>query len=416
MIQDYDIVCISTSDWEQPWGSRQQIMTRLSSENRVLFVEYQSSFLHFLKYPNLYIRPPKKPIAGSVFRPRNPGLKPWWAPFSKIFTRRIRNIKDNLVVYKPLVNLPFRYHSKIINILNQRFLLFQLRRLVKNLKFYKILLWIFEPSAYFLVNRLGEKISIYQCIDFFKNEKKSYLRKKCIEAMENKLCEDCDIVFVSTNELLLDKLNLNKETYLVPSAVDESFFNINKSLSKFTIPGIINNNLYPKIGFVGTLDGRIDYELINFIAEAHYDWTIVLLGLVIDRRYAKCLNKRKNIQMLGWIDNNLLPLYINSFDIGIAPYKINEFTKGISPIKVFEYLALAKPVVSTRIPSLEKYEDVICIADNKEDFIRGIEILLKDKGKESSCKRLKLAQENTWSRRVDVISEVIEKHLNNSYN
>lgn len=384
MISGFDIICISTSDWKCPWGSRQQIMSKLSSKNRVLFVEYQMSILHFLKYPEL---------------------------LSERFTSRIRYVNDNLIVYRPLVNLPFRYYSKIINLLNQWLLLLQLKWLSKQLKFSKIILWIFEPTSYFLVGRLKESISVYYCIDFFKNEKSSYLRKRCIENMEKRLCKKCNIIFTSTDELLLDKVNLNKEIHLIPSAVNESFFDIDKDSLSLSVPEVIKNIPRPRIGFVGTLDDRIDYELTNFIARNHNDWAIVLVGLADNRKVTKYLKEKRNIHMLGWRDNNLLPVYINSFDICIIPYKINEFTKGIFPIKLFEYLALGKPVVSTRLPALERYKDVIAIADTKEDFIRDIALSLEEKGNELVNKRLKLAQENTWYRRLEIISKLIEECL-----
>lgn len=386
MISDFDIICISTSNWEYPWGSRQQIMSRLSSKNRVLFIEYQMSILHFLKYPGL---------------------------FFKNFTHRLRNINDNLIVYKPLVNLPFRYYSKVINLLNQELLLLQLKRLIKQLRFSKTLLWIFEPTSYFLVGRLKEQISIYHCIDFFKNEKKLLRRKKCIEDMEEELCKKCNVIFTSTDELLTEKVKLNKQTYLIPSAVSESLFGFYKNYLSIPIPKIIKRIPRPRIGFVGILDDRIDYELIDFMAREQYDWTIVLIGLFNKGDIIKHLRQRKNIHVLGWIDNNLLPVYINSFDVGIIPYKINEFTKGISPIKVFEYLALGKPVVATDLPALRalNINGLIKIAKSKQDYLECIKDYLINDTITAKNFRIEFAKANTWQNRTDSISKILNNYM-----
>ena len=39
MIQNRDIVCLSSLDWDAHWTSKQQIMHRLAEHNRVLYVE-----------------------------------------------------------------------------------------------------------------------------------------------------------------------------------------------------------------------------------------------------------------------------------------------------------------------------------------------------------------------------------------
>src|SRR3990167_1183951 len=103
MIKGKDIVCVSTSDWDKPWGSRQQLMSRLSVCNRVLFVEYQASFVH-LFFPSFLRR--------GIKRFKNP----------------IRKINNNLFLYTPYPGLPCGYYSRTINRINQYILLWFLKR------------------------------------------------------------------------------------------------------------------------------------------------------------------------------------------------------------------------------------------------------------------------------------------------
>ena len=380
MINGYDIICISTSDWKRPWGSRQQIMTRLSDKNRVLFVEYQASFLHLFKYPKLFFR---------------------------MFNAGMRKIKEDLIVYRPFLNLPFRYYSARINRLNQKFLLFQLRRLVKKLKFTNVILWIFEPTSCLLVGKFKEKISIYHCADSFVNEKKSLLRQKCIKSMEENLCDKCDVIFVSSQELLLEKSVFEKKAYLVQSAVDEDFFNKNLFL-KSSVPKDLDKIAAPRIGFVGTIDDRIDYDLLEAVASERRDWNIVLLGEICSRNTRRL--KSENIHILEWRDNKLIPAYIEGFDVCILPYKTNEFTRGISPIKVFEYLSLGKPVVSADLPDLKPLADsnLLRIAGNRRDFVKYIESYLACADPDIKNSRIEFARLNTWNKRVDYISKILE--------
>lgn len=390
MIEGFDIICIATSNWEQPWGSRQQIMSRLSSGNRVLFVEYQFSFLHFLKFPQ--------------FLP-------------KLFTSRIRHITTNLIIYRPWLNLPFGYYNKAINLINQWWLLLQLKRLIKKLGFSKIILWTFEPTSYFLADKLNTQISIFHCIDSTKDEKNIPKRKRCIEEMEEELCRKSDIIFTLTARSLSEKIKLNKNTHLLPSAVSESFFDVDYPSAVSSHLQFISDIPKPRIGFVGTLNNRIDYKLIDFIAKRRPDWHIVLIGAISIKKIVNFLKGRKNIHFLGCVEHNSLPFYIKSFDVGIIPYKINDFTRGISPIKVFEYLAFGKPVVASQIPALEALsaKGLIKVTTNKEDFLESILQYLTYDSPDTYNSRLDFAKDNTWRKRVEFISEVLDKDINSRF-
>ncbi|MCX5715333.1 MAG: glycosyltransferase [Candidatus Omnitrophica bacterium] len=383
MISGFDIICISTSDWDKPWGSRQQLMTRFSGQNRILFVGYQASLLHLFKYPGL---------------------------FFKIFGRRIRKINGNITVYRPLLNLPFRYYSKGINRVNQVLLLLQLRRLAGKLEFSNVILWIFEPTAYMLVGKLRERMSIYHCIDSFKDEKCFPLRQDCIEKMETKLCERCDLIFASSLKLMSEKSDFAEKLHFMPSAVDEEFFNENI----YSRPAVLfktDKIAAPRIGFVGTLDHRIDYDLLDAIARERKEWSIILLGEQVGCRARRL--KRKNIYVLGRRDNKLVPSYISLFDVCILPYKVNNFTRGISPSKVFEYLSLGKPVVSTDLPDLGPLADsgLLKIANNGRDFIRYIDSYLGHDSQDVKDSRIRFARLNTWDKRVEHISEILKEKI-----
>src|SRR3989339_521943 len=92
----YDIICISTSDWEYPYGSRQHIISGLAlAGNRVIYVESQLSILHILK----------DGLAGLKRLGR-------WA-------RGVREEKENLYVYTPFPLLPFGNYFILLNYINQ---------------------------------------------------------------------------------------------------------------------------------------------------------------------------------------------------------------------------------------------------------------------------------------------------------
>lgn len=317
------------------------------------------------------------------------------------------------MVYRPWLNLPFRYYNKVINLINQWLLLLQLKRLIRKFNFSKIILWTFEPASHFLVGKLNEKFSIFHCIDSMKDEKSILMRKTCIEDIEEKLCKKCNIIFMSTSGSLSEKIKLNKNTYLLSSAVSESFFDVDYESLISTHLKKVNEIPRPRIGFIGTLNDRIDYELIDFIAKSRPDWHIVLIGAITRKKLVNFLKGRKNIHLLGYIEYNSLPFYIKSFDVGIIPYRINDFTREISPIKVFEYLAFGKPVVATQIPALETLstKGLIKVTTNKEDFLKLILQYLAYDSPDAYNSRIDFARVNTWEKRVEFISGVLDKYI-----
>src|SRR3974377_2286658 len=95
-----DILCISTPDWNEIWGSRQQIMARLAAAgHRGLFVERQVGPEHLLRDPDL----------------RHRKLSAWRLP-------ALRLLDKNLWLWQPPLLPPGRYYSMALNHLGQSLL------------------------------------------------------------------------------------------------------------------------------------------------------------------------------------------------------------------------------------------------------------------------------------------------------
>lgn len=60
------------------------------------------------------------------------------------------------------------------------------------------------------------------------------------------------------------------------------------------------------------------------------------------------LNRR--IRFEGWVDTDNMPRYLDTIDIGLLPLaRATRFNQAKSPTKLFEYMAMAKPVVASRV-------------------------------------------------------------------
>ena len=48
----HDILCFSSTDWDDIWGSRQQVMIRMAQRgHRVFFIERQTRIELLMRYP-----------------------------------------------------------------------------------------------------------------------------------------------------------------------------------------------------------------------------------------------------------------------------------------------------------------------------------------------------------------------------
>jgi glycosyltransferase involved in cell wall biosynthesis len=170
----------------------------------------------------------------------------------------------------------------------------------------------------------------------------------------------------------------------------------------------------PRIGYVGAVNSKLDFELLRFVAESLPTCSLVLVG-PISHRYSEADSLQEaeleNVTFLGRKDVKDVPRYINACDVCLMPYKQNEWTRKIDALKLYEYLACGKPVVSIDLPTARTHGAVIHIADSREAFVAAVKASLAENNTAAVERRLAVARENTWDRRVASISEIVGEAL-----
>ena len=165
----------------------------------------------------------------------------------------------------------------------------------------------------------------------------------------------------------------------------------------------------PRIGFFGTLDHRIDLELMRQLAVDHPGWTFVLIGPA--RGDLRHLIAQDNVHWLGTKSHVELPTYLAGLDAIYLPYVLDGFTRHIYPAKIHECLAQGLPVVATALPALESFRDVIRLVEQPQFFGVEIGIALSDHDPVLRQKRMSLARENSWDVRFLEIRGLVESAL-----
>jgi glycosyltransferase involved in cell wall biosynthesis len=267
----------------------------------------------------------------------------------------------------------------------------------------KFHLWTFLPNVDSYVGSLGEALAIYYCVDEFSMF--SYIDPEQTRAAEDRLLKRVDCVFAVTHALAERKRLGNSDTFLSPHGVDHADFS--RALAPETpVPSDLAALPHPIIGFYGTLQDWVDFELIAYLAHSHPDWTLVLIGSILTDTSA--VKDLPNVHLLGRRPHSDLAGYCKGFDVGLIPYKIIDRMPFVNPIKLREYLSAGLPVVSTAVPEVRRYPQWCSIGEDYDGVRLAIETALQETSIEKRQQRSRAMETETWQARVAEIERTVE--------
>ncbi|RFZ82697.1 glycosyltransferase [Mucilaginibacter terrenus] len=392
MLQNRNILCICNTEWHGNYiKATVELMKVLSTTNKVLFVENPYTY--------------KDAIVGVKAKEKLDyiqamGLKSRITNIATEGGGTVYLLTPPLVV--PVSFLPpGKLHKFFLNY-NGLLIRRTIRKALKRLKMEEDLINIVSfnpPLGVMTGRRFNEKTLIYHCYDEVKGAG-SWLSKHGVK-LEQIFMKMVDAVIVTSKGLYESKKDWTERCYIVNNAVKASLFRQGFN------PDV--NTDKKVVGYVGSVDDRLDYDILQHLFTQMPDATFTFVGRITSERGEAILRKYPNVRLEGAKSPEQLPGYSKEFSAGIIPFIKDDFTRGIYPMKINEYLAAGLPVVSTDFSDLSDFEGIIKVADNKEDFLRDI---LEEINTDTTAKRqsrLDIAEGNTWQKRADEMSEVIEK-------
>lgn len=383
-LQGENIVCVASGYWDESPLAVHRYMERLAYDNRVLFVERPVTPLSFI----------------------TPGQRSQALPqFKHWLMDPIRQIKTNLYLGTPTPAFPLRFETPILKF-NQRLRIIWIQKAIKTLGFESPLLWIYDPDAAPLVGQLGEKGSVYMITDDFASNPSSFNRESQIRNWEQKLVSSVDLVITSASGLRSGLSPYNKNTFYVSQGVEYEIF-ARTLQADLPLAEELKGISEPIIGFIGRINGRINFDLIEAICEKFPDWCLVLVGALGDDAVASKIKHHPNILCTGLKTVEQLPAYLKAISVCIIPYQINEHTMYMHPLKALEYLAGGKPVVSTPLPELMKHQSMIQFADTAANFVEAISVALRTDTEEKRKERSAYASNKTYEHQLSRITSYL---------
>jgi len=376
------IVCFALPAWEAAYSrSTVELMKSLAADNVVLYVDYAYTISDLFK---------------GIFSMKDfdwkrlVGLKP-----------RLRRVSGHGKTGMYVLSLPpvfpaFFLRSyplfKIANRFNATLTGFFINRAIKTLGMKSITGFnAFQPflGLYWKINNLESLV--YYIYDDFTNVP---WFKGFVELEEAKFVERVDMIIVSSDELKKRKAHFNKPIEVVHNGVHFNDFHKGIYFPR------LNRKFVKTIGYTGTIDNRLDIDLLeNVIKELPY-YRFLFVGKVFETKIYDRLIKYINVTFEGAVAPADVPLKQAQMDIGIIPYVCDDLTAAIYPLKVNEYLAMLMPVVMTPFASLGEIDEVVYTARTAKSFKYCIETALQETNAAVKQRRYMVARKADWNVRA----------------
>ncbi len=269
-------------------------------------------------------------------------------------------------------------------------------------------LWFYTPMALPLATGLSPRGMVYDCMD----ELAAFdFAPPELIAREKALFDAVDLVFTGGRSLYESKRACHDDVHCFPSSVDHAHFGqvgLPDHRDQAALPR-------PRLGYYGVIDERLDLSLVAAVAEAHPEWTVVMVGPVA-KIAPESLPRRANLHWMGQRRYDELPSFLAGWDVCLMPFALNASTRFISPTKTLEYLAAGKPPVSTAIRDVaEQYASVVPIAEGPAGFVAACESVMARTPQEQADFQRAAAQvvaDTSWDRTAGAIQALLQRFDN----
>jgi glycosyltransferase involved in cell wall biosynthesis len=196
-----------------------------------------------------------------------------------------------------------------------------------------------------------------------------------------------------------------KTVSIVPMAADPGFQPRDKAECRRRLGLPVDKRI---IGYCGSLYRNRDVETMfrAFEVLTREDQN---LELVASGRKWKRLFLPQRLKHLGYISDELVPVFLNGLDVLLVPNRLSDYGKFSHPVKLYEAMRCQIPVVATDTPStnwiLQNRKDFLARPEDPVDLVFKIKQLLPRD-------RIDYGDQNTWGKSSQLFEEVLlsEQH------
>ncbi len=260
-----------------------------------------------------------------------------------------------------------------------------------------------HPFWFELASFVPTARTVYDCMDFhagFSNTAKAH------DAVELSMMRSTDLTIVTSGFLETFAQGKAKQVALIRNAAEFEHFH-----KAFRAESGRKESGRPVIGYYGAIAEWFDVDLLAALAKrfAHCDFQLVGNDTAsVGHR----LRSFSNVTLFGEKPYNELPQWLAGFDVCLIPFVVNSLTLATNPVKVYEYLSAGKAVVSTALPELLQFGDLVYCARDVEAFSQAIELALQEPRRADYAqlcdRRIDFVRHQTWTQRATLLAAAAE--------
>jgi teichuronic acid biosynthesis glycosyltransferase TuaH len=369
-----EVVVLSSARWDSPPLSKHYIARALAE----------------LGHDVLYVEPPVSILSPLRDRSR---LRDLVGP-------TLRVIKPRLRVWRPRA-VPAQ-NSSASQWVNARLIERGLARLMPS----PDLVVAFPVEARGVLGRLGGR-HVYYCTDGL-GEAPGF-EASVVAAQEAELIKAADVVVACSRPLVEDLERRGIAAAYLPHGVEDPC----PTGPGSHVPAEFDGHPRPWIGFVGSLNHRLDAELLDAARRGAGPGTLFVVGgwgawsgPQMDGGAATVM-RAPNVLMLSERDAGDLGPLLCQLDVGVVPYKRDGFNRMSFPLKIPLYLAAGAPVVSSPNGATDELHGLLDVAEDAVSFEEAVVRAASHDTPERRKARRAAALDRPWTRVAEELISLV---------
>jgi glycosyltransferase involved in cell wall biosynthesis len=241
------------------------------------------------------------------------------------------------------------------------------------------------PHYLYLQDRLRPDVSVYYNVDDYA----LYWPREAdrIRRVERAIVGLADVT-ICVSRLRADELRAtvpeaSDRIYHIPHGAPKAFLAPRPLAQPAQPPGDLAHMPRPLLGYIGSLEDRVDWELMDRLSQEFPQGSIVVLGRVrapVNQPWWESCARflaRPNVHAIGWRPQETLGSYYRAFDISLIPYRIEHpFNRACSPTKIMDAMGSGRPIVATAIPECRLHAERFHVASDADEFVSDVRQIL----------------------------------------
>ncbi|MEM8884426.1 MAG: glycosyltransferase [Planctomycetota bacterium] len=272
-----------------------------------------------------------------------------------------------------------------------------------------VIAYIWDPEFWPVARRLDPDTVVYHKRDRYPIIGKPTLRQR---RLEESLIRSAHLKLAVSPEIIeADPIHHGFE--VLENGVDFEPFRAAAEVRGNDVPEAILSIPGPRIGYVGSINQKLDFglltELVGTMPEANFVFVGPIQSDETTQSGVATLRQHPNVRFLGSVEFTALPSYVANLDVGLMPYRTDHdvWSHFCSPLKLPEYLAAGIPVVSSGIPAARRWGGHLEIADSAQEWSAKIHRQLRPDVALERAARIESVRHLCWScRAADVLARL----------